>query len=207
METIIKNKNSLFCYENEHNKTQIILCHTSRPLIYYNNALKHRFDGEYKKIPTYTISKSGLLIENFDSSYYSEFFGDEDIDKNSIIICLENLGWLKYNTLNNKYVNWIGDIYKGEVYQKRWRDKSFWSIYPDKQLKICAKLIVELSIKHGIPLDLIGHNVKIDGIVNFYGITTRSNYNEYWTDLSPSFDFKKLKKYIDEENVTQQKND
>jgi hypothetical protein len=54
---------------------------------------------------------------------------------------------------------------------------------------------------------LVGHNVKIDGIVNFYGITTRSNYNEYWTDLSPSFDFKKLKKYIDEENVTQQKND
>jgi hypothetical protein len=59
--------------------------------MYYNNALKHRFDGEYKKIPTYTISKNGVLIENFDSSYYSEFFGNEDIDKNSIIICLENL--------------------------------------------------------------------------------------------------------------------
>jgi len=28
---------------------------------------------------------------------------------------------------------------------------------------------------------------------------SRSNYNELWTDVSPSFDFNKLKKYIDEE--------
>ena len=200
METIIKHKKDLFSYEEKHNKTQILLCHTSRPLTYFNNSLKYRLDGEYTRIPTYTISKTGKIIQNFNSNHYSDFFGIEEVDKNSIIICLENLGWLKYNTLNNKYVNWIGDIYKGEVYQKRWRDRSFWSNYPDKQLKECAKLIVEICSTHDIPFDMIGHNVKIDGVISFSGITTRSNYNEYWTDLNPSFDFKKLKKYINEEN-------
>jgi len=200
LETKIKNKKNLFHYDDKHNKIQIILCHTSRPLMYFNNSLKYRLDGEYNKIPTYTISKDGKIIENFNSNYHSDFFGIKEIDRNSIIICLENLGWLKYNTLNNKYVNWIGDIYKGEVYQKRWRDKSFWSIYPDKQLRTCAKLIVELCSKHNIPLKMVGHNVKIDGVVSFSGITARSNYSEYWTDISPSFDFEKLKTYIDEEN-------
>ena len=73
-------------------------------------------------------------------------------------------------------------------------------MYPDKQLRTCAKLIKELCSKHGIPLEMVGHNVKIDGVISFSGVTARSNYSEYWTDLSPSFDFKKLKTYIDEEN-------
>lgn len=200
METILKNKAKLFSYDKKHNKTQILLCHTSRPLTYFNNSLKYRLDGEYTRIPTYTISKSGKVIQNYDSNHYSEFFGVDKIDKNTIVISLENLGWLKYNTLNNKYVNWIGDIYKGAVYQKRWRDKTFWSNYPDKQLRACADLIKQLCSEHNIPLELIGHNVKVDGVISFSGITARSNYSEYWTDLSPSFNFKKLKTYIDEKN-------
>ena len=203
METIIKNKKELFYHKEKCNKTQIVLCHTSRPLTYFTNSLKYRLDGEYTKIPTYNISKTGRVIENFDPDYHSDFFGVEEVDKSSIIICLENLGWLKYNTLNNKYINWIGDIYKGEVYQKRWRDKTFWSHYPDKQLRTCAKLIVKICSDYNIPLEMIGHNVKIDGVISFSGITARSNYNEYWTDLSPSFDFKKLKTYINEENESQ----
>ena len=192
METTIKHKKDLFYYDKKYNKTQILLCHTSRPLTYFNNSLRYRLDGEYTKIPTYSISKTGKTIENFDSHHHSDFFGIEEVDKSSVIICLENLGWLKYNTLNNKYINWIGDIYKGEVYQKRWRDRSFWSIYPDKQLRACAKLIVEICSKHNIPLEMIGHNVKINGVMSFSGITARSNYNEYWMDINPSFKFELL---------------
>ena len=57
--------------------------------------------------------------------------------------------------------------------------------------------------EHDIPLEMVGHNVKVDGVLSFSGITARSNYSEYWTDLSPSFDFKKLKTYIDEEHKLQ----
>ena len=59
-----------------------------------------------------------------------------------------------------------------------------------------AELIKQLCSEHNIPLELIGHNVKVDGVMSFQGVLTRSNYNEYWTDLSPSFDFKKLKEYL-----------
>ncbi len=194
----------LFYHNNKESKTQIILCHTSRPISYYKNSLKYRLDGEYTKIPNYIIGKKGTVIKNFEDCYHSDFMGNEDIDKQSIIICLENLGWLKLNQLNNKYVNWIGDIYKGEVYQKRWRDHSFWSNYPDEQLRSCAELIVTVCQELGIPINLVGHNVKLDKALNFEGILTRSNYNEYWTDLSPSFNFEKLKTYIDEKKNPKQ---
>lgn len=193
-----KKGKKLFHYPNKENKRQIILCHTSRPILYYKNSLRYRLDGEYTKIPHYIIDKKGIVIENFSQEYYSDFMGNENIDKQSVIICLENLGWLKFNQLNNKYMNWIGDIYKGEVYQKRWRDHSFWSNYPDKQLKSCAELIVKICDELEIPINLLGHNVKIDNALKFEGVLTRSNYNEYWTDLSPSFNFEKLKTYIDE---------
>ena len=92
-------------------------------LKYYVNSLIYRLSGKFRKIPTFIISREGQLIQNFDATYCSDFIGYEEIDKISVIISLENLGWLRHNTLNNKYINWIGDIYKGEVYQKRWRDK------------------------------------------------------------------------------------
>ena len=195
----ISPKQKVFFYKEKQNKHQIILCHTSRPLHYYRNSLIYRLDGEFKKIPTFLISKEGETVQNFDERYYSEFIGVEEIDKGVIVICLENLGWLKRNHLNNKYINWIGDIYKGEVYQKRWRDRTYWSHYPDKQLKECARLISSLCERLDIPLQLVGHNVQLDGVETFEGIVTRSNYNELWTDVSPSFSFEKLKKYIDEE--------
>tara|TARA_R110002051_G_scaffold200246_2_gene267171 strand:- start:257 stop:880 length:624 start_codon:yes stop_codon:yes gene_type:complete len=197
-----KQGKKLFHYPSKENKTQIILCHTSRPLLYYKNSLRYRLDGEYTKIPHYIIDKKGVVIKNFDEQYYSDFMGNEEIDKQSVIICLENLGWLKFNQLNNKYMNWIGDTYKGEVYQKRWRDHSFWSNYPDKQLKSCADLIVNICNDLKVPINLVGHNVKLNNPLQFEGVLTRSNYNEYWTDLSPSFNFEKLKIYIDEKNKT-----
>ncbi len=197
-----KKGKKLFHYPTKENKRQIILCHTSRPILYYKNSLRYRLDGEYTKIPQYIVDKKGRVIENFSHDYYSDFMGNEDIDKQSVIICLENLGWLKFNQLNNKYMNWIGDIDKGEVYQKRWRDHSFWSNYPDIQLKSCAELVVKICDELDIPINLVGHNVKVDNALKFEGILTRSNYNEYWTDLSPSFNFEKLKTYIDEKKKT-----
>ena len=40
--------------------------------------------------------------------------------------------------------------------------------------------------------NFIGHNVLVDGVENFKGIVSRSNYNEYWTDINPSFNFELL---------------
>ena len=104
--------------------------------------------------------------------------------------------------LKDYYVNWIGDIYKGVVYEKKWRDYYFWQPYTTLQVEatalLCKKLFKEMSIKP----HLVGHNTKINGVEKFEGIVTRSNYNHNYTDLNPSFDFELFLKNIEDEQFT-----
>ena len=195
-------KYNVFYHDKEHVKTQIILCHTSRHLKDYITCIKTRMGGEYKKSPHYLISKKGNIINNFPHNNSSEFFGDETIDNQSVVVMLENLGWLKLNPLSGEYTNWVGDIYKGKVYQKQWRDHNFWATYTDEQIVGLGELITELCDKLDIEKILVGHNVKVEGIKRFNGVCSRSNYTDYWTDLSPAFEFGKLKEHLnkDEKN-------
>ena len=48
---------------------------------------------------------------------------------------------------------------------------------------------------------LVGHNTKINGVEKFEGIVTRSNYNQSYTDLNPSFDFELFLKNIINTNI------
>ena len=41
--------------------------------------------------------------------------------------------------------------------------------------------------------DFVGHNVKVGGVEKFEGVVCRSNYSEFFTDLSPAFNFEKIK--------------
>ena len=193
----------LFHHKEKEEKTQIILCHTSRRLQDYFTSLKLRMGGKYKKSPHYLLSKTGKIIKNFPGHSSSEFFGDETIDKQSVVIMLENLGWLKLNPLSNQYTNWVGDIYSGEVYQKNWRDKKFWATYTHKQLEALGQLISELCEELNIEKVLVGHNVKVEGIKRFKGVCSRSNYTEHWTDLSPAFEFEMLKKQLKKDEKDQ----
>ena len=63
--------------------------------------------------------------------------------------------------------------------------------------KLSHELNIEIKDKkickeHNIPNEFIGHNVLVDGIEHFEGVVSRSNYNEYWTDINPSFKFELL---------------
>ena len=171
------------------NKTQIVLTHTSRPLNYYMNSLKKRYNGKYDKIPHYIISKEGGIFQLLDNNSYSLFFPVISYNKKTIIISLENLGWLKKIPLENRYVNWIGDEVKNDVFERKWRGHFLWDNYSDKQLDSLKELIEELNYEFTIPMKLIGHNVKVDNPERFKGITSRSNYQQKVTDLSPAFDF------------------
>jgi len=42
----------------------------------------------------------------------------------------------------------------------------------------------------------LGHNVRQDGVENFKGIATRSNYDVNFKDVNPAFDFKLLEKIL-----------
>jgi len=180
-------------------KNQIILTHTSRNVHEYLQSLKYRYNGDFKRIPNYIISRDGKVLQLLNNIEHTNFFSEININRNSIIICLENLGWLQKEPLKDYYVNWIGDIYNGKVYEKKWRDHYFWQPYTDKQIEslssLCKNILKEMTIKYRF----VGHNTKINGADRFEGILTRSNFYTESTDLSPAFDFEEFLKKIEDE--------
>lgn len=183
-------------------KHQIILQHTCRNVDEYLMGLKHRFNGRYKKIPNYVVNRDGKVLQLLGNESHSKIFSEDNINRNSIIISLENLGWLEKEPLNNQYVNWIGDIYKGDVYEKKWRDYFFWQPYTETQIEYAAKLCKKISEEMEIPLDVVEHNTRINGVEKFRGITSKSNYDSVFTDLSPAFNFDTFLKYLNDEQFT-----
>lgn len=182
-------------------KKQIVLTHTSRNVTDYISSLKYRYNGKYDKIPHFIIQKDGRVFQMIDPSLYSKILDSEQQNKHSIVICLENLGWLKKNPLNPSYVNWIGDIYKEGIYERKWRGHFFWEPYTNEQMESLVELSLYLCEMFSIPASCIGHNVKLDGIEKFEGIVTRSNFTTDNTDLSPAFDFDYFKKILENEPV------
>ena len=177
-------------------KKQIILCHTSREVEEYLTSLKVRYNSKYDKIPNYVITKSGTILQLLPDDAHSNFFYETNINKNSIIICLENLGWLEKKPLTNYYINWKGSIYNQEVYEKKWRDFFFWEPYSEAQVKSAAELCLHLTEILKIKKMCVGHNTKIDGVENFEGIVSKSNFDGKYTDLNPSFSFDTFNKLI-----------
>ena len=178
-------------------KTRIILTETKRDYRNYIRSLKYRYNKKNPYLPNYVITKEGGIYNIMPPDNYSNYMDDEEINKTSIIISLENLGWLKKNALSDTYVNWIGDIYKGKVFEKKWRDYFFWEPYNEEQIIALSKLIIELCDKFNIPKKTLGNNVKYDGVENFKGIVTRSNFDFIYKDINPSFDFKLLNELIE----------
>jgi N-acetyl-anhydromuramyl-L-alanine amidase AmpD len=180
-------------------KKQIILCHTSREVQEYLASLQFRYNSKYDKIPNYVVTRDGKVLQLLDDTSYSNFFSDSRINKNSVIICLENLGWLEKKPLTNYYINWKGSIYNQQVYEKKWRDFYFWHPYTDKQLETTAGLCKQIMKSLQIDKSCVGHNTKIEGIKKFEGISSRSNYDVIYTDLSPSFNFVNFIKLLENE--------
>jgi len=171
------------------NKKQIMITHTGRVLDDYIKSLKYRYNGNYNKLPNYVISRNGEIYNIIPDETYSMYLNTKSLNKQNIIICLENLGWLRKNPLKNNYINWIGNIHEGEIYEKKWRGYNFWQPYTDLQVNNLAELTIMLCEKFNIPKNSIGHNVKVDKIEKFNGITTKSNYYSENTELNPAFDF------------------
>jgi len=179
------------------NKKQFILTDTKRPYKYYINSLKYRYNKKNPYLPNFVINKSGEVFQIMKPENYSSYMNDIDIDSNSIIICLENLGWLNKNHLNNDYVNWVGDIYKEEVYEKKWRDKIYWDLYTNKQLESITGLVNKINKKFNLGKECLGTNVRYDDVKHFKGIVSKSNFDFIYKDVNPSFDFKLLKKLLE----------
>ena len=177
-------------------KKQIILCHTSREVEEYLTSLKFRYNSKYDKIPNYVITKNGTVLQLLPDDGHSNFFLESNINRNAIIVCLENLGWLEKKPLTNYHINWKGSIYNQEVYEKKWRDFFFWEPYSEEQVNSTAELCLHLTEILKIKKNCVGHNTRIDGVEHFEGIVSKSNFDSRFTDLNPSFNFDTFNKLI-----------
>jgi N-acetyl-anhydromuramyl-L-alanine amidase AmpD len=130
---------------------------------------------------------------------YGKYFNNKTFDKQSIVISLENLGWLEKQPLKNYYINWIGSIYNENVFDKKWRDYFFWEPYTQIQIEKTAELCKKLIEKFDIEPVCLGHNTKTNKLETFSGIITRSNIDQDSTDLSPAFDFEYFIKLLEDE--------
>jgi N-acetyl-anhydromuramyl-L-alanine amidase AmpD len=186
-------------FETDLKKVQIVLTHTSRTLFDYMVSVKYRFGGKPVRLPHYIVGRDGKVINLLNDTTNGRFTNSDRINEKAIVISLENLGWLEKEPLKLHHINWIGNIYKEKVVDRKWRDYFFWQPYTDIQLEKTAELCKELCKKHKIKLKFIGHNTKVKGVESFLGIITRSNFDDFVTDLSPAFDFEKFNKLLNYE--------
>jgi N-acetyl-anhydromuramyl-L-alanine amidase AmpD len=86
-----------------------------------------------------------------------------------------------------------------DIFEKKWRDKIWWEPYPIEQIDSLVGLSKKLLSKFSIDNRFIGHNTKVEGVKLFNGIVCRSNFNNRFTDLSPSFNYEYFKNNIENE--------
>lgn len=182
-------------YKEVYHKTQIVIGHSYQKDMLHYTGWKYRLNGKNKKTATFTVTKNGEVYQHYDPKYYSSFINNEQ-DKTSISILLENMGWFRKDNMVNQYIDWLGNSYKkndSEVFNKRWRNYNYWDKYPVEQTNALKELVIKICDKYKIPKNFIGHNVFDDNVDLFNGITFRSNYYQESTDVSPAFDIEILK--------------
>lgn len=180
-------------------KKQIILGNT------FNHDMRHvigwekRNNGFYNKTAAFSIDAAGLIYEHFNPQYHSNYFNQKKLDTESIIILLDNDGWLSKDEEKNKFITWIGDIYNkpNEVFEKRWRNYKYWAPYTTEQFESAIDLVKKLCVDFDIPNTVIGHNTKIDNVNDYSGVLYKSNLDKNYTDLSPAWDFEAFKNKIE----------
>ena len=180
-------------------KKQIILGHTFNHDMRHIVGWLHRYNGEYKKTAAFTIDINGVIYQHFDPKYHSRYFNNADLDKKSIVVLIENEGWLTKDNVKNEFITWIGDIYNksNKVVDKKWRGYDYWSSYNEKQVESAIVLIKKLCGDFDIPMTSVSHNTKIDNLVDYTGVIYKSNLEKHYSDLSPSWDFIKFKNKLE----------
>jgi hypothetical protein len=185
--------------KNRTKKKQIILLNTSCTKDEYFTKIKTRFNGKYNRLPCFFISKDGEIHQHFNPNYYSKLMEQQQIEKHSITIAVENVGWLFKDSLNGKMITWSGNEYTGDFIEVPWRNKRYWATYTDEQYAKLAELVDYLCIEYNIIKDFIGNNIVINKPNTYRGVLNRSNYSKNYYDLSPAMDFKKLNELINKE--------
>lgn len=184
----------------ETDKDKIVIGNTFSTNMNHYIGWSTRYNGKYKKTANYTVRLDGSIYEHFSPKYHSNFTDYISLDKTIISIVLENEGWL-IKDLNNEnvYITNFGNIYNrvDDIIIRKWRSNKYWAPYTDKQLESTAKLVIKLCDEFNIPLEVINHNTKINKVNDYKGVLYKSNLNQYFTDVNPSWDFIRFKDNVE----------
>jgi hypothetical protein len=174
---------------NKH-KTQIVITNTNCTIDEHLSKISLRYNKKYNKVPAYTIDKSGALFCHYDPKKSANFFEDNGFNLRSIVISLENIGWL--DLIDDCYYDWRGLTYGDGVFTMDWRNKKHWAEYTNEQTRVLIELINYLCLTESIKKKFIGTNTFIKDADKFNGVMVRSNISKNYYDLTPAFDFDKL---------------
>lgn len=181
-------------------KKQIIIGNT------YDSEMRHvigwqtRLNGKNKKTAAFTIDKNGIIYKHFEPSFHSKYFPSLEENTKSIVILLENEGYITRNLPDERFYNWKGDIYNGIVFGRLWKGINKWAAYTQEQLDSCVELCDYLCEEFFIPKTAIGHNTKIDDISNYNGVLYKSNLKKHYYDVSPAWDCEQFKNKLESKN-------
>lgn len=181
-------------------KKQIVIGNT------FNSDMKHtigwgkRHNGKYQKTAAFTIDKNGMVYKHFEPSFQSKYFSTLEQNTKSIVILLENEGWLFRKTIDSPFYNWKGNIYNGIVVGKLWKGYNKWAAYTQEQMDSCVELVSQLCEDFFIPKTVIGHNTKIDDTSEYNGVLYKSNLAKHYFDVSPAWNCQEFKNNLENKN-------
>jgi hypothetical protein len=184
-------------YHEIFDKNKIILAGSLRKDNYHILRLQNKELGQTKTWNTFTISREGIIYQHYNPKYYTDFIGNDEIDKHSISIVLENMGAV-YKNEQNVFINLIGEICpSNNIVKKSWNGLLYWDSYTNKQFESIIILCRKLCVEYNIPCQVTGFNSYHKDALKYDGILSRSNLSDEYTDLNPSFNFLKFKEEIE----------
>lgn len=179
------------------NKDLIILGDTCRKDSNHIIRMKHKEFGISREWNTYTISRDGKIFEHYNPKYYSEYSGDKNIDRRSIVILFENMNVLF--EINDKYFNWINEECDNihNIYRKLWKTNNYyWEKYTNEQYNSFVDLAIYLIEEFDIPKKIYGSNIFFSDSYNYKGILSKSNLSKDDIDINPSFEYENVSKLL-----------
>jgi hypothetical protein len=163
---------------------------------------KTRLNGNNKKTAAFTIDKSGVIHKHFEPSYLSKYFPKLEQNTKSIVILLENEGWLTRNLPDERFYDWKGNIYNGIVLGRNWKGHNKWAVYTQEQMDACVELVNDLCEEFFIPKIAMSHNTKLDDTSSFNGVLYKSNLNKHYFDVSPAWNCEEFKNKLIENIIS-----
>jgi hypothetical protein len=181
------------------NKSFIIFGHTSTTNMNHFVGWVNRYNGKYRKTAAYTIGFDGTIYRHFNPEYRSNYFNNIEMDSKSIVILLENEGYLTANEEKTEFIGWLGNIYNRSdiVVRRKWRGYEYWAPYTQEQMDSAIQLTKTLCDDFSIPRVAMEHNTKVDDFGDYAGVLYKSNLNKLATDLSAAWDYTEFKERLE----------